>query len=478
MGWGYICDQLRSLKQEQARLLCAFEQSQIQRPDGFKSDHLDVHQTGKVHAVVPNGGILSSAAPDPIVEVHSEPRRPTFGQYADQGNTSLIGAQKCIAEMARTLGDERMNREQGDTALATAQDVLRLELESVRADGENFSCRLGEMAEVCSVNNELQSALKAEARELRHQLSDTRMALKNELRDCTVIDTSVRSTLGELQQSIRKEITERQEECEHILGHVSEFRTSMDGFQIKWKGEAVSEMLEDFWKRCDEALKTEQAERKSQCAEIIESVTQLGRLLAGERAQRHGSSLDISTNFSEFREFVDGELSDVRQNFLKHESLCDNLMSEVIGTGEDLRNTVNEMQKQTQGFTDLKQMFDHAIHTSCNAVRSECIELNAKSVQVFGMELRQECQARTLALGQLRDECKEAMQREIRVRMERDVGLQDALEQEARIRAEAVESLGLSLATTQQHLHTHTHELHVGGLSASAGSSLASLRPP
>merc|ERR1712232_196405 len=67
------------------------------------------------------------------------------------------------------------------------------------------------------------------------------------------------------------------------------------------------------------------------------------------------------------------------------------------------------------------------------------------------------------AVAKLREDCKEAMQREMRARKERDKSLQDWMEHEIEIHAQATKKLETSLAEIRESLESHTHELHIDG---------------
>lgn len=75
-----------------------------------------------------------------------------------------------------------------------------------------------------------------------------------------------------------------------------------------------------------------------------------------------------------------------------------------------------------------------------------------------------ELNVQAVAFTKLRDDCIEAVQREIRARTEKDVLLQEALEHERRFRSESLTSIQSVLEELQTGLECHTHELHLEGL--------------
>merc|ERR1711976_547208 len=75
--------------------------------------------------------------------------------------------------------------------------------------------------------------------------------------------------------------------------------------------------------------------------------------------------------------------------------------------------------------------------------------------------VQQERRSRVEAASKLREDCREAIQKEINARLERDAGIREELEAEARARQEAVEVIQLAIEECRTGFETHTHELTV-----------------
>merc|ERR1712014_263423 len=75
--------------------------------------------------------------------------------------------------------------------------------------------------------------------------------------------------------------------------------------------------------------------------------------------------------------------------------------------------------------------------------------------------IKQERHSRQEGNTKLREDCREAIQKEINARAELDKKLTAEIESEARARTEVVEVIELAIQECREGLETHTHELTV-----------------
>jgi len=106
---------------------------------------------------------------------------------------------------------------------------------------------------------------------------------------------------------------------------------------------------------------------------------------------------------------------------------------------------------------------------ACEALQQALIDMqdtmqDASMGTVSLEKILAELNVQAVAFTKLRDDCIEAVQREIRARTEKDVLLQEALEHERRFRSESLTSIQSVLEELQTGLECHTHELHLEGL--------------
>jgi len=100
----------------------------------------------------------------------------------------------------------------------------------------------------------------------------------------------------------------------------------------------------------------------------------------------------------------------------------------------------------------------------------EVHDMTKKAVESTCSNLMTEIESINDELEQLREDCKEAMQREVRSRIDRDNALQEGIEHEAAVRAEETQALEDEIHDVRKGLETHTHELSLDGLPSPAAN--------
>merc|ERR1712066_554681 len=84
-------------------------------------------------------------------------------------------------------------------------------------------------------------------------------------------------------------------------------------------------------------------------------------------------------------------------------------------------------------------------------------DVTQKLMEAMGQERHSRQESNT----KLREDCRDAIQKEINARVELDKKLSSEIESEARARAEVVEVIELAIQECREGLETHTHELTV-----------------
>merc|ERR1712228_886684 len=135
----------------------------------------------------------------------------------------------------------------------------------------------------------------------------------------------------------------------------------------------------------------------------------------------------------------------------KHSQAHDKLARTVGQLSDSVVDNVVQKMKESPGMTP--EGFD----TELQAIREAIKEATKNLVESITSERHSRQESNT----KLREDCRDAIQKEINARVELDKKLSAEIESEARARTEVVEIIELAIQECREGLETHTHELTV-----------------
>merc|ERR1712039_443547 len=173
---------------------------------------------------------------------------------------------------------------------------------------------------------------------------------------------------------------------------------------------------------------------RSGSREVREVLEQIQAGLSAEQKDRAAVDAELATSLKETRTFVEKEVQ-LREK------------------GE------MTLSRNLTALRDAQEESHNAIAAGGKAeLAGEAATLREGLAKVVEA-VQQERRLRTEGASKLREDCREAIQKEINARLERDAGIREELEAEARARQEAVEVIQLAIEECRTGLETHTHEL-------------------
>eukprot|EP00927_Polykrikos_kofoidii_P054635 TRINITY_DN49028_c0_g1_i1.p1 TRINITY_DN49028_c0_g1~~TRINITY_DN49028_c0_g1_i1.p1 ORF type:complete len:810 (-),score=175.02 TRINITY_DN49028_c0_g1_i1:50-2479(-) len=221
-------------------------------------------------------------------------------------------------------------------------------------------------------------------------------------------EVSVReATLGRLEQSLSSEIASTRQEIEQ----------KMEGMMISLLDARLSEAAE--------ARMREQKETQKIISQCVATVQSSGSSYADMAAAHAELSMTLERESEAHAKRFQEVLSRQQEHVLEIDATID-------GIHERLKTSFAHMESQ---------------------IRSSAVdqgEITSSALQELGNSLRQELQTCSESVIKLRDDCKEALHREVRSRMEHDETLQQALEHEVDARHNGVRMLEMSIHELQK----------------------------
>lgn len=442
LQWGFLSDQLAHVKQdaggkkEIANINLQLQQEQATREAGEEEMRRGLEAVQDSLRKERNArDALLQTVEDKIAELELR-----IDKAAQPHEAAASALQQGITELARSLGDERKHREHGEAMLRQERQELQAELRSEISSQLEIGARLRkEIAQTQSSVESVQSAWRTECLELRQGFSDMRQALSSEQQERAAAEGRSTSAVHQAQRLVAQDVKDRsaaqqaletsvrnlETSLEQARGEIKRVRRENEDFiakdrstgsaanselsvqlellrrtidhetnERKMVSQSLDRIADDVERRCNEEVKSRQNE-----------VEKLLRMIAGVR----GAGLDLDTSPA----------------FRKSPSMG----------GEGDARAVRELQQDLVATkSELKSMVDAALR-----------ELRDSG----GKSFRESSEGWSAALQKLREDCKEAMQREVRSRVEREKATEKSLDK------------------LRDGLQRHTHELHVEGMGVS-----------
>jgi len=320
---------------------------------------------------------------------------------------------------------------------------------------------------------EEQKLRSSEDAELSHSIEATRRSLQEERRRTDEAEQMVARLAQDLAKRLDEEAHARDVETSKLLRMISEECESRSkvgrivaGLQDSFAEESERRSRDgrEFSQRLDRCLaglEAEKEERANGVDELSQGHSQhrsghrdlrdmaerLQAALAAEQKDRAAVDAELATSLKETRIFVEKEVQLREKGDL---TLSRNLAAVRDSQDESAHTLAN--RGRDEGAT---------------ALQAEAATLREGLAKVVEA-VQQERRSRTEVASKLREDCREAIQKEINARLERDTSIREELETEARLRQEVVEVIQLAIEECRTGLETHTHDLPVeetgGGL--------------
>jgi len=237
--------------------------------------------------------------------------------------------------------------------------------------------------------------------------------------------------------SVRVEQKERVGALEELSARLLQQRRQLSDLATAHSAAGLEELRETFSAHLEEltrGLRDEQQERTAQDASLTVAAGEARALLeVREKAQ-----VALSRNVAALKDAAD-------EAGRRHDRLERRL--------QDMGPSAGTPEEQAAMVSNLRNECLEVVHADLGAMR----EGLTKVVEV----VQQERKSRSEGDGKLREDCREAIQKEINARLEKDTWLRLELEKEALARQEAVEVIQQAIEEVRHGLETHTHEFDV-----------------
>jgi len=197
--------------------------------------------------------------------------------------------------------------------------------------------------------------------------------------------------------------------------------------------------------------------------------------IQGEQEQRRELEMSLSSKF-------DGKQHDMESRTMSMHRDLETKFAELRRASDQSNSQVKNMLAQMGNETSSQNVEVKGLMKQFGELSSVYAQVKEELVSMLEemhSRLDREGSGHGDAISRLREDCKEAMQREVRSRIERDKALQEWIESEAAARNQDVKVLELGLGELREGLETHTHEVHLdggGSVSPAAAATMVSMR--
>lgn len=293
----------------------------------------------------------------------------------------------------------------------------------------------------CQIASTSLDALTCFAVRNRSQLVDEQKRRATELAEAA-------QWVREVRELVDAERATRAQDLGNLVDRVDELATAAR--------EEKSHRLEmsDVLGQVRQAIIVEQKDRSTIDAELASSLKDARGWVEKETQAREKANSALSMQLQSMRES--------QEEALREQSALDQRVSaalqQVIADHEELHG------KHRLGQEEQSAMRDEGAQ-----VRDGLAQLKDGIAKVADA-VQQERRARKEEGTKLREDCREAVQKECSSRLERDSDFRKELESEGRRRAEAVELIEGAIAEVRHGLESHTHELNIEGTPRSEGA--------
>eukprot|EP00747_Dinoflagellata_sp_TGD_P166662 gnl/TRDRNA2_/TRDRNA2_189800_c0_seq1.p1 gnl/TRDRNA2_/TRDRNA2_189800_c0~~gnl/TRDRNA2_/TRDRNA2_189800_c0_seq1.p1 ORF type:complete len:827 (-),score=234.66 gnl/TRDRNA2_/TRDRNA2_189800_c0_seq1:58-2457(-) len=377
-----------------------------------------------------------------------EELRRALEQEAQERELVSIRASKSVQELAKRDDDEMRVRD------AEIAKLLRLVTEESdrRQDGDRkLAKQLGEL----EVGSNEDSGLRAqEHRDLLQSFSQCSGQLK-------AVRSDYAGQIDEINEKLAQQKRSFAEEQKRYADQTAELNMRIQELQRLVESEGTV--------RATDVGSAHEAVRESQrlvakvqqgasaaAASIASDLKDLQARVEREAHVRETSDETLSRN----NDILSRNLAELSGSVTEQREGMKQLEMRLAANAESMSRFGDQagkaLQHEVSNLREESERLDREFKTFGSAFRSEILEHSSAGVR----DLRE-------AVTKLRDDCREAMQREIRTRMERDTELQAAIESESQERAEAIDSIHSLVDELHEGLQSHTHELHVESASQS-----------
>jgi len=461
LQWGFLSDQLAHAKQDSGgkKDISSFKGQLLQEQANREAGEAElrrgleaVQDTLRKERVARDA--LLQTVEDKIADL--ELRIDKSAQPHEAAATSL---QQGITELARSIGDERRHREHGEAMLRQERQELQAELRSEVASVQENSARLRkEVAQTQASVEVVQAAWRSECLELRQGFSDMRQALAAEQQERAASEGRSTSAVHQAQRLVAQDSKDRSAAMQALETSVRSLETSLESAKAEIK--RVRREQEDVSQRVPHTRDTQ---------DLSTQMELLRRTVDNESHERKQVSGSVDRLWTDVEQRLADE-SKARQieveKLLRMVSAArisghepDLVKSSSFTSGGDSPQATRALRDMQQDLVATKSELKSIVDAALREVRAG-----------GGSSFRDSSEGWSTAVQKLREDCKEAMQREVRSRVEREKALREELEKRVRELREGLEK--------------HTHELHVEGLGVNTtvttgGASVPfSYRPP
>lgn len=519
---------------ELSRLRTLVEQEKAQREAGQR----ELEKVAEAcQSLVHQERSSQDAAMQRLGEKFSELQVGTLRGFQER-DTESAKQQRSVADVARALEAEKYQREQGDGSARGEHEELRKALEAEVVGREEACQRLfdqvaeGNNAGQAAWREECQ-ALRQQMAELRQALAAERR--ERMAADATAVDSvgEIRRLLAQegldrsedtqalvaSMQELESMVAASQQESKQLnadhnkkLSSVVEGHQQERGLHLQTVGEhsrtlealkrsaekngemrdmvtnSLARIAEEVTNRCAE----ETGHRENEFARVMRLVSEehqeierslSAKVLAAEQASAAASAArsrelrEVQRQMGDHERSVQAATAKLSGYMAEEEKERELVHMNVGAALEDHRAALE------QGFASISGRVDELSHghTTYKEARAATERELHASLRAFseehstrGSAMRAELREVGEVLAKLRADCKEALVREVRQRMEHDASLQEALEQEGNARVEAVKMLDQAIDELRLNLLEGFHASAVQHLSPASPSNSAS----
>eukprot|EP00928_Gymnodinium_smaydae_P090521 TRINITY_DN74307_c0_g1_i1.p1 TRINITY_DN74307_c0_g1~~TRINITY_DN74307_c0_g1_i1.p1 ORF type:complete len:681 (-),score=156.30 TRINITY_DN74307_c0_g1_i1:5-2047(-) len=255
-----------------------------------------------------------------------------------------------IADLARALETERVQRDQADTAIISGYDELRLSLQSQASMRDEATQRL--RRDFDEQRAEDLSESRKEILDIRRQIGEIRQLTSKEQMERADAIQEVKSAIGELQRLVTQEVSERQRDSKNMLSALQELESSSAAGQRDFK-----ELHVEASKRHQDIVERHQEEkglRQADVAELGRQLESLRRSYEKDESEREHLSSSLSRLTEEISKRWDEENAKREADLAKVTRLAYQETGQRAESEREMSDRIFALEQKGGGMTEVR----------------------------------------------------------------------------------------------------------------------------